>query len=122
LRLFLDECLSPSIALELCQEHYAVHPRNNGGVGAKDHEVLARCIAEDLVIVTENARDFRALMKREELHPGLIALPCVSREESERLIRVAVAHLETIGEPMDVMVNHVLVVNENGEVSMDPLP
>lgn len=73
--------------------HYAVHPRNMGGLGDPDHRVLERCIEEDLVIVTENARDFRALAARTEIHPGMIILPCVDRHTAKQLIRTAVAHL-----------------------------
>lgn len=64
MRLFIDECLSPQIARELnaSGEHVAEHPLDFGGRGAPDHRVLQRCIARGLVIVTENARDFRALV------------------------------------------------------------
>ena len=58
MRLFLDECLSPHIALALNDEgdHVVLHPRNDGGLGDPDHRVLARCIDQDLVLVTQNAR------------------------------------------------------------------
>lgn len=69
MRLFLDECLSPKLALDWLAEgqHFVVHPRNNGGLGDPDHRVLDRCIEENLVIVTENARDFRALAARTDM-------------------------------------------------------
>ena len=65
MRLFLDECLSPTIALELAEEynHYTVHPRNNGGLGYEDHQTVSRCIQEDLVIVTADAKDFGIIRK-----------------------------------------------------------
>lgn len=54
------------MALELIEiGHLAVHPQNQGGMGEPDHDVLARATHENLVIVTENARDFRALVARE---------------------------------------------------------
>ncbi len=45
MRLFLDECLSPRIgqALNAVGAHLAVYPRDFGGLGAPDREVLARC-------------------------------------------------------------------------------
>ena len=122
MRLFLDECLSPRIALELLEEgrHVVVHPRNNGGLGDPDHRVLERCIEDDLVIVTENARDFRALAARAEIHPGMIMLPCVGRRSAEALIRAAIAHLDAIGSPDDVIVNHVLEIDESGAIEITP--
>ena len=71
MRLFLDECLSPKIAQALNAEgiHVALHPRDFGGLGASDHHVLARCVKQDLVFGTVNARDFRALVAAQEVHP-----------------------------------------------------
>ena len=84
MRLFLDECLSPKIAQNLNAEgiHVALHPRDFGGLGASDSHVLVRCIEQDLILVTANARDFRALVSTQEVHPGLIILPSVGRERS----------------------------------------
>ncbi len=103
-------------------EHDATHPRDMGRLGEPDHVVLERCLSEDRVIVTENAVDFRKLVAREEVHPGLILLPSVTRDVSLRLLTDAIAHLATIGEPSDVMVNHVLEVTEAGAFALSPLP
>ena len=70
--------------------------------------MLAWCIAEDPVIVTENARDFRRMVGRVELHPGLIILPSIDREGTWRLLQAAIAFRESRREPMDIMLNHVL--------------
>ncbi len=124
MRLFLDECLSPKLALDLLAEgsHFVVHPRNDGGLGDPDHRVLDRCIRKNLVIVTENARDFRALAARSDIHPGMILLPCVGRQKAEELIRTAIAHLEALGNPDDAIVNHVLEIDENETIEMYALP
>lgn len=124
LRLFIDECLSPQLArhLNMTGEHDATHPRDMGRLGEPDHVVLARCLSEDRVIVTENAVDFRKLVAREELHPGLILLPSVARDTSLRLLMNAITHLATLGDPSDVMVNHVLEVSEAGAFLRSPLP
>ena len=112
MRLFLDECLSPAIGRALNAEgaHAVTHPRDVGGLGAPDREVLARCVGLDLVLVTANARDFRALVAAEDIHPGLIVLPSVGRARSETLLRDAIDFLSARGDPMGVMVNHVLEV------------
>ena len=124
MRLFLDECLSPAIGRALNAEgtHAVTHPRDLGGLGAPDHQVLARCVELDLVLVTVNARDFRALIAAENIHPGLIVLPSVGRARSETLLRDAIDFLSERGDPMGVMVNHVLEVSENAEMALYPLP
>ena len=123
MRLFLDECLSPGIGRALNAEgtHVAMHPRDFGGLGEPDRKVLARCVERDLVLVTENARDFRALIAGQDLHPGLIVLPCVGRARSEALLRTAIDFLSEHGDPMDVMVNHVLEVSREAEMTLYPL-
>lgn len=124
MRLFLDECLSPAIGQALNSEgtHAVIHPRDLGGLGAPDHEVLARCVDLDLVLVTANARDFRALVATEDIHPGLIVLPSVGRARSEMLLRAAIDFLSARGDPMGIMVNHVLEVSEDAEMALYPLP
>jgi predicted nuclease of predicted toxin-antitoxin system len=127
LQLFIDECLSPKVALELIEiGHYAVHPRNQGGMGEPDHAVLARATRENLVIVTENVKDFRALVAREEIHPEIIIIPCTSHERSKAYLLSAIEYLTEQGDPDDVMVNHVFEVEEvgQGEITMRlyPLP
>ena len=116
MQLFIDECLSPKTALELIEiGHYVVHPRNQGGMGEPDHAVFARATRENLVIVTENATDFRALVAHAEIHPGLIIIPCTSRERSKAYLLSAIEYLAVRGDPDDVMVNHVLEVEEDGQ-------
>lgn len=116
--------MSPRVANELMAEegYYVVHPRNLGGLGEADHTVLARCIEGDLVIVTENARDFRALAARTDIHPGMIILPCLGRVQAKALIKAAIAHLQTLGDPSDVMVNKVLEAEADGTMLLYDLP
>lgn len=88
----------------------------------QDHNVLARAVREDRVIVTENAEDFRALIGCEEIHPGLIILPCCNRQKSIELINHAVEFLKSVADPMDAMVNHILEVDAEGKISFLELP
>ncbi|HEX9836459.1 MAG TPA: DUF5615 family PIN-like protein [Alphaproteobacteria bacterium] len=124
MRLFIDECLSPRIAewLNNSGQHDAVHPLHVGRRGEQDHTVLARCIDEDRVLVTQNAQDFRNLIGREPLHPGLIVLPALGRKEAYRLILRAIEVLACQGEPGDVMVNHVLEVTTDGACTLYAMP
>jgi predicted nuclease of predicted toxin-antitoxin system len=123
LKLFIDECLSPQLAhhLNATGLHDAAHPRDFGRLGEPDHVVLARCIAEDRVIVTENAVDFRKLAARQEIHPGLIILPSAGRAESLRLLTDALVWLAGRGKDSDVIVNHVLEVSAAGGFILFPL-
>lgn len=123
-RLLIDECLSPQIARRLNEdgEHNAIHPRDMGRLGEPDHVVLARCLDEDRAIVTENAVDFRKLVARQDLHPGLVILPSVNRDQSFRLLVEGIAHLASLGEPSDVIVNHVLEIGKDGSFTLSPLP
>lgn len=107
--------------------HTAVHPRDIGRRGDPDHVVLRNAIAEDRIIVTENARDFRGLVGREELHPGLVILPCVSRDLCLHLLVTAIAFLEAEAAraaeaPADHMVNRVIEVDVAGQCSIYRLP
>lgn len=124
MKLFINECLSPQLARRLNEEgqHDTTHPRDMGRLGEPDHVVLARCLDEDRAIVTENAVDFRKLVARQELHPGLIILPSVSREQSFSLLVDGIAHLASQGEPSDVIINHVLEIGKDGSFTLSPLP
>lgn len=123
MRLFLDERISPRIALGFNDEgdHVVLHPRNDGGLGDPDHRVLDWCINHDLVLVTQNGHDFRNLAVRQDIHPGLVVLPNVERAQTESLLRAAVAYLIREGDPMDAMVNRVLEVTERGEMCLSDL-
>ena len=124
MRLFLDECISPRIAKTLAAKYacYVIHPRNNGGLGDSDHTIVKRCTKDNLVIMTMNAKDFRVLAMGADIHPGMIILPCVDRKASELLISIAIAYLQRLGDPGDVIVNHVLEIDQNGKIEMFSLP
>lgn len=124
MRLFIDECLSPRLAerLNATGEHDAIHPLHVGRRGERDDTILARCTREDRVIVTENGEDFRDLVARADIHPGLIVLPVLPREEAYGLLLQTIAFLAAKGDPMDVMVNHVLDVDRDGSCRLYPLP
>jgi predicted nuclease of predicted toxin-antitoxin system len=94
--LFIDECLSPQLALRLnATGHFdAVHPLHVGRRGEADYRVLEWCLAEDRAIVTENARDFRRLVGKTDVHPGLIILPAVDREGTWKLLEAALAFVK----------------------------
>lgn len=122
-RLFIDECLSPKLALLLNEsgKHDAIHPLNVGRRGAPDHIVVRRCLSEDRVIVTENARDFRALLAGAELHPGLIILPATDRDSTWELLRTVIDFLTARGDPMKIMVNHVVEIDLHESITFSSI-
>ena len=124
MKIFIDESLSPRLAGRLNADagYEAIHPLHVGRRGEPDHRVLARCIAEDRIIVTQNARDFRRLVGNTEIHPGLIILPSVDREGTWALLRAAIAFLKRRGDPATAMVNHVLEISISGEIAFTELP
>ncbi|MGE0667985.1 MAG: DUF5615 family PIN-like protein [Sphingomonadales bacterium] len=123
LKFFIDECLSPRMAERLgALGHDAIHPLHVGRRGERDDTVLRRCIDDDRIMVIENAADFRSLVSCEALHPGLIILPCTGRDRAWDLFNQALDFLAGYGEVGDVMVNHVLEIDEAGGMALFPLP
>ncbi|HYS48342.1 MAG TPA: DUF5615 family PIN-like protein [Xanthobacteraceae bacterium] len=123
MKFFIDECLSPLLARRLNEsgDHEAIHPLDLGRRGERDDEVVERCLREDRVIVTENARDFRALLRTVELHPGLIILPAIDREGTWRLLRKVIDFLADQGDPMKIMVNHVAEVDASESIRLNSM-
>jgi predicted nuclease of predicted toxin-antitoxin system len=112
-RLLIDECLSPAL-VRLAQQsgHEAYHLAHVGKAGSADWQIVEWALARDMVLVTNNASDFRRLYAAQELHPGLVIIvPNVGRETQFRLFRAALARLLGIGE----LVNKALEVDLRGD-------
>jgi predicted nuclease of predicted toxin-antitoxin system len=125
-KFFIDECISPSLSRHLNASglHDAIHPQDRARLREPDHVVFARAIAEDRIVVTENADDFRKLAAGVDLHPGLIILPSVARSEAQRLMDLAIEHLSGLNadRPQDAAVNSVLTVTATGKIRWEPFP
>ena len=81
-RFLIDENLSPLLARHLRTAHGfdAVHVQELGLRGASDADILGRAVAEDRIIMTSNADDFRKLGARTPAHSGLaVMLDAVGR-------------------------------------------
>nr|WP_256441887.1 DUF5615 family PIN-like protein [Cupriavidus sp. AcVe19-6a] len=78
----IDECLWPGLARQAVDAGYwdATCLRDRGLLGTQDPQVMEYAIAQDYVLVTHNAVDFRGrdgqggLYGKAEIHPGLICL------------------------------------------------
>lgn len=75
MRLWIDECLSPTLVGVAQRRYEATCNEYRGLLHAKDPVLYAVVSQEEWVFVTNNERDFRALTARERLHSGLILLP-----------------------------------------------
>ena len=95
MRLLIDECLSPALVpLAQASGHEAYHLAHIGRAGFEDWQIVELALARDMVLVTNNASDFRRLYAVQELHPGLVILvPNVGRETQRRLFRAALSRL-----------------------------
>lgn len=102
----------------------AICARDVGRLGERDDTVRDRCIAEDRIIVTQNAGDFRKLVGRLELHPGLIILPATGAAASIGHMAAVLVHIESAstGNPRSWMLNRVVEVDEEGRVGSEALP
>jgi predicted nuclease of predicted toxin-antitoxin system len=112
-RFLIDECLSVGLVTvaEQCG-HEAQHVPHIGRAGWKDWNVARYATDHDLILVTNNASDFRQLYAAQPLHAGLVILiPAVTRAVQQSLFRAALDELATIGEP----VNRVLEVDLDGD-------
>jgi predicted nuclease of predicted toxin-antitoxin system len=108
-RFLVDECLSPVLVNAAREASFeAYHLAHIGGASWADWRITRYAVARDMILITNNATDFRALYERQELHPGLLILvPSVEREQQIRLLQVALARLVQLPD----LVNKVLEVH-----------
>ncbi|HEV2149792.1 MAG TPA: DUF5615 family PIN-like protein [Longimicrobiaceae bacterium] len=123
IQFLIDENLSPRLVETANALGYnAYHVVHRGWSSLKDPEVLRRVLAEDLTIVTNNWSDFRPMLQREEVHPGMVViLPNVRRERQVELFTAALLTIREHDPPLD-MVNTVLEVDAEGTVVMYRIP
>lgn len=75
LRLLIDECLSARLVRRgHAAGHDAIHVVERGWSQWPDHQLSVWCVENSYVVVTLNGRDFRRLLGREPIHPGLVYL------------------------------------------------
>ena len=119
----IDENLSPRLVdTAYGFGHGAFHINHRGWSSLPDAEVLRHVLDEDLTLVTNNWDDFRPMLRRAEVHPGVVViLPNVRRERQIELFTAALSAIGDVDPPLD-MVNTVLEVDEDGTVVRYSLP
>ena len=127
-KLFIDENLAPSLA-DVCHHvgYEATSSRGRGMLGRTDREVLDFAIADDAIIVTNNANDFRELCRAAGVHPGLIVVESTARPASEQLLAAAIWHIEARARaegcsPRDFMLNRAVEVELDGSCADYEIP
>lgn len=109
MRFLIDECLHTSL-VAVAQErgHDATHVNWLGLSGETDWKLMPRIIAGDFTFVTNNARDFRKLYAREELHAGLVIIvphvvPARQRELFDAVLEVIAAEQGLVNEVIELI-------------------
>lgn len=114
MKFLIDECLHTSlVGVAQGRGHQADHVTWLGLGGETDWDLMPRIIAGDFTFVTNNARDFRKLYAKEEIHAGLVIIvPQVTPGRQRALFD---ALLEAIS-PEAALVNEVIeIVEDAGE-------
>lgn len=124
MKFLIDEDLSPRLCEVLNELGYeATSVRDRGRLGMFDTAVLAWAVEEDRVIITANADDFRELVGREELHPGLWIVPNVGVQPATEFLRAAATFVASQDEdPASYMVNRVVTISAAGDITAEAIP
>jgi predicted nuclease of predicted toxin-antitoxin system len=123
-KFIIDECLSHFLARDFAARGYddTIHPIHIGLRGTRDDTILAKALAEDRIIVTANARDFRRLLAATPLHSGAIIVEVPDRPIVWQVVSAALAFIEMQPHPADYMVNRVVEVSATMGVRPYQLP
>lgn len=129
MKLWIDECLSPTLAERANQHGYwATCNRDRDLLGIRDEYLHEIVIEEEAVFATNNEADFAVLYRKVDLHTGLLILPQTdSREGQWPLLDAALDYIETHAEASaetaaEWMLNKRIEVDPDGTVSHADLP
>ncbi len=112
MKLLIDNALSPRIAEGLRVGGYnAVHVGSLGMASAADEGIFEWCATHDHVVVSADT-DFGALLaQRKERKPSVLLLRRISQRRPEEQIRILLANLPALVEPLNT--GTVVVIEEN---------
>ena len=109
MKFLIDECLHTSLAaVAQARGLDAMHVTWLGLGGESDWNLMPRIVAEDFTFVTNNARDFRKLYTKQELHTGLVIIvpqvvPARQRELFDALLEALAAEEVLINEAIEIV-------------------
>ena len=112
MKLLIDNALSPRIADGLFANGYqAVHVGRLGMAGASDEQIFQWCADNDHVVVSADT-DFGALLaQRRGEKPSVLLLRRISQRRPEAQIRILLANLPALVEPLEA--GSIVVIEEN---------
>ncbi|MDE0035431.1 MAG: DUF5615 family PIN-like protein [Deltaproteobacteria bacterium] len=99
MKFLIDECLSPELAMDARSRGFfeSVHVTWLGLGSKADWAIVQRAIEDGYVLVTNNTTDFKRLVGREAIHPGLVCLnvahEVMGLAVQKRLFSLALDHL-----------------------------
>ncbi|MBS7708065.1 DUF5615 family PIN-like protein [Chelatococcus asaccharovorans] len=108
MKFLIDECLHTTlVAVAQDRGHECSHVNWLGLSGETDWSLMPRILDENFTFVTNNARDFRKLYAKEELHAGLIiivpqVLPALQRELFEAVLEDLESGEELLNEVVEI--------------------
>ena len=128
-KLWIDECLSPTLVERANGRGYwATCNRDRDLLGSRDKTLHEIVIEEEAVFVTNNESDFVALCQKVDLHTGLLILPQTKRREAQwplfdTALEYIEQHADVDGETTgDWMLNKRVEVDLSGAVMHEDLP
>ncbi len=127
MRLWIDECLSPTLVVVVQRRYEATCNAYRGLLNAQDEALYPAISQEEWVLVTDDD-DFLALAMRVGLHPGLILLPQRTRSEQPPMLDAVLDHIELHSSKADMpaaawMTNRVVEYHdEDDTISADEWP
>lgn len=110
----MDECVATAlVGIAHGENHVAYHVAHLGMAGKSDQAVAQKAVDDGLIIVTNNARDFRGKHPPKaggalgvvELHPGLICLNVQGLEDQGKAFRAALRHLQSLDNMINVVID-----------------
>lgn len=120
MKLLIDECLHTSL-VKLAHDagHEAYHVVYLGLAGATDPQLRRRLLRDEMVLVTNNARDFRGILARESIHPGLMVIvPNCPPAMQRALLATALQKVQGLAD----LINTVVEVEDDGTVTTYQMP
>jgi predicted nuclease of predicted toxin-antitoxin system len=92
-RVWIDECLSPTL-VDFAQRRYETTCNKHRGLLNAQDEALYPVISQEEWVLVTNDDDFLALAMRAGLHPGLIPLPERTRANQPPMLEVVLDYIE----------------------------
>lgn len=129
MKLWIDECLSPTLAKRANERGlWATCNRDRGLLGALDENLYPVVLEEEAVFVTNDESDFLMLSREAGLHSGLVVLSQGSGREAQwLLLDNVIDYIDACAKaadeaPADWMVNRYVEVDLHRSVVHGDLP